>query len=74
MYCSNTQLHPRPFRLRWRVYWWNHRPMCRKCYRFFCQNIRVVRTPKPRPMPPRPRSPQYVSRRLFARWLRILGR
>jgi hypothetical protein len=47
MYCSNTALHPRPFKLRWRVYYWNHRPLCKRCYTFFCQNIRVVRTPKP---------------------------
>jgi hypothetical protein len=66
MYCSNTALHPRPFKLRWRVYYWNHRPLCKRCYTFFCQNIRVVRTPKP---PPRR---IVVKQDVFSRFLRML--
>ena len=42
LYCSNTMLHHRPKRLQ-RVYYWNHRPMCRSCYQHYCRNIRVTR-------------------------------
>jgi hypothetical protein len=69
MYCCNTQLHPRPFRLRWRVYYWNHRPMCRQCYKFYCSNIRVVRpAPPSRPKPARRTS--IVRRSSFSQFLK----
>jgi hypothetical protein len=67
MYCSNTSLHPRPFKLRWRVYYWNNRPMCKRCYRFFCKNIRVVR-PAPQPKPAR--SASIVRRSSFSQMLK----
>jgi hypothetical protein len=67
MYCSNTALHPRPFKLRWRVYWWAGRPMCKRCYRFFCSNIRVVR-PAPKPKPAR--STSIVRRSSFSQFLK----
>ena len=42
IFCSNTILHHKPKRLR-RVYYWSHRPMCRRCYQHYCKNIRVTR-------------------------------
>jgi hypothetical protein len=41
--CSNTILHPKPFYLNKKIYWWNGRPMCKRCYAHYCKNIRVVR-------------------------------
>lgn len=34
--------------IRGKVYNWNHRPMCKRCYRYFCKRVRVIHTPKPK--------------------------
>jgi hypothetical protein len=43
VHCSNTILHPKPFYLNRRIYWWNGKPMCKRCYAHYCKNIRVMR-------------------------------
>jgi len=42
-YCTNTVLHNnRPYPLYHpRVYYWNHKPMCRRCYDHYCANVYV---------------------------------
>ena len=30
-----------------KVFYWNNRPMCKRCYAYHCQNVRVMRPPKP---------------------------
>lgn len=35
--------------IRGKVYRWNHRVMCGRCYRYFCRRVRVVRKPEPQP-------------------------
>jgi hypothetical protein len=41
--CSNTILHPKPFYLNKKIYWWGGKPMCRRCFRPYSQNIRLIR-------------------------------
>lgn len=43
LYCSNKLLHPRPFLLKKRVYWWGGKALCRRCYRHYTANIHVCR-------------------------------
>ena len=35
--------------IRGKVYRWNHRAMCKRCYGYFTRRVRVIRTPKPKP-------------------------
>jgi hypothetical protein len=44
MICS---VHHGP--IRGKAFRWNHRPMCKRCYRYFCARVRVIRKPKQQP-------------------------
>jgi hypothetical protein len=43
VYCSNRLLRPKPFLLKWKIYWWAGRPVCKQCHRHYTANIRVIR-------------------------------
>jgi len=63
MFCS---IHHAP--IKGRVYRWNHRVMCGRCYRYFSKHVRVI------PNWPRARSAQPKPQRVRHSWLSRLRR